>query len=68
MDENNQIIIYQSEHGDTHIEVKFTGEPFGFRNSSFANYMIQARPMLASISSISLMKANLMIIQLFRKF
>lgn len=26
MDENNQIIIYQSEHGDTHIDVKFTGE------------------------------------------
>ena len=26
MDKNNQIIIYQSEDGGTHIEVKFTGE------------------------------------------
>ena len=26
MDDNNQIIIYQSEDGETHIEVKFTGE------------------------------------------
>lgn len=26
MDENNQIIIYQSEDGETRIEVKFTGE------------------------------------------
>ena len=26
MDDNNQIIIYQSEDGQTRIEVKFTGE------------------------------------------
>lgn len=26
MDVNNQIIIYQSEDGETRIEVKFTGE------------------------------------------
>lgn len=26
MDENNQIIIYQGEDGDTRIEVKFTGD------------------------------------------
>ena len=26
MDDNNQIIIYQSEDGETRIEVKFTGE------------------------------------------
>ncbi len=26
MDENNQIILYQSEDGETRIEVKFTGE------------------------------------------
>ena len=29
MEENNQIIIYRSEDGETRIEVKFTGEiPF----------------------------------------
>jgi hypothetical protein len=26
MDENNQILIYQSEDGAIHIEVKFTGD------------------------------------------
>ena len=26
MDDHNQIIIYQSEDGETRIEVKFTGE------------------------------------------
>jgi hypothetical protein len=26
MDENNQILIYQSDDGDTHIDVKFTGD------------------------------------------
>jgi hypothetical protein len=26
MDEDNQILIYQSDDGDTHIEVKFTGD------------------------------------------
>ena len=26
MDDNNHIIIYQSEDGETRIEVKFTGE------------------------------------------
>ena len=26
MDDNNQIIIYQSEDGETRVEVKFTGE------------------------------------------
>ena len=26
MEENNQVIIYQSENGDTRIDVKFTGE------------------------------------------
>ena len=26
MDDNNHIIIYQNEDGETHIEVKFTGE------------------------------------------
>ena len=26
MDDNNQIIIYQSEDGQTRVEVKFTGE------------------------------------------
>ena len=26
MDNNNHIIIYQSKDGETHIEVKFTGE------------------------------------------
>ena len=33
MDENNQIIIYQSKDGGTRIEVKFTGERFGYRSS-----------------------------------
>lgn len=26
MDDNNQVIIYQSDDGRTHIEVKFTGD------------------------------------------
>jgi len=30
MDENNQILIYQSEDGATHIEVKFTVILFGW--------------------------------------
>lgn len=41
---DNQIIIYQSDDGETHIDVTFTDETSGFR-SSFAIYIIQAKPM-----------------------
>ena len=33
MDDNNQIIIYQSEEGETRLNVKFTDETFGFHSS-----------------------------------
>lgn len=44
MDENNNIIIYQSEDGDTRIEVKFTGESVWLSQQQMAELYQTTRP------------------------
>lgn len=44
MDENNQIIIYQSENGDTRIEVKFTGDTVWLSQQQMAELYQTTRP------------------------
>ncbi|WP_304419391.1 virulence RhuM family protein, partial [uncultured Duncaniella sp.] len=44
MDENNQIIIYQSEDGETRIEVKFTGETVWLSQQQMAELYQTTRP------------------------
>ena len=44
MDDNNQIIIYQSEDGDTRVEVKFTGETVWLSQQQMADLYQTTRP------------------------
>ena len=44
MDDNDQIIIYQSEDGETHIEVKFTGETVWLSQQQMADLYHTTRP------------------------
>lgn len=44
MDDNNQIIIYQSEDGETRIEVKFTGETVWLSQQQMAELYQTTRP------------------------
>ena len=44
MDDNNQIIIYQSEDGQTRIEVKFTGETVWLSQQQMADLYQTTRP------------------------
>jgi hypothetical protein len=44
MDSENQIIIYQGEDGDTHIEVKFTGETVWLSQQQMAELYQTTRP------------------------
>ena len=44
MDDNNQIIIYQSEDGETRIEVKFTGETVWLSQQQMADLYQTTRP------------------------
>lgn len=44
MDVNNQIIIYQSEDGETRIEVKFTGETVWLSQQQMAELYQTTRP------------------------
>lgn len=44
MDDNNQIIIYQSEDGNTRIEVKFTGETVWLSQQQMADLYQTTRP------------------------
>ena len=44
MDESNQIIIYQSEDGETRIEVKFTGETVWLSQQQMAELYQTTRP------------------------
>ena len=43
MDDNNQIIIYQSEDGQTRIEVKFTGETVWLSLQQMADHYQSSR-------------------------
>ena len=43
MDDNNQIIIYQSEDGETRIEVKFTGETVWLSQQQMADLFQSSR-------------------------
>ena len=44
MDDNNQIIIYQSEDGETRVEVKFTGETVWLSQQQMADLYQTTRP------------------------
>lgn len=44
MDDNNQIVIYQSEDGKTRIEVKFTGETVWLSQQQMADLYQTSRP------------------------
>lgn len=44
IDENNQIIIYQGEDGETHIDVKFTGETVWLSQQQMAELYQTTRP------------------------
>ncbi|MBD5255255.1 MAG: virulence RhuM family protein [Barnesiella sp.] len=44
MEDNNQIIIYQSEDGDTRVEVKFTGETVWLSQQQMADLYHTTRP------------------------
>ena len=44
MDDNNHIIIYQSEDGDTRVEVKFTGETVWLSQQQMADLYQTTRP------------------------
>ena len=44
MDDNDQIIIYQSEDGETHIEVNFTGETVWLSQQQMADLYHTTRP------------------------
>ncbi len=44
MDDNNQIIIYQGEDGETRIEVKFTGETVWLSQQQMAELYQTTRP------------------------
>ncbi len=44
MDDDNQIIIYQSEDGQTHIDVKFTGETVWLSQQQMAELYQTTRP------------------------
>lgn len=47
MEENNQIIIYQSEDGETHIEVKFTGDTVWLSQQQMAELYQSSRSNVA---------------------
>ncbi len=44
MDDNNQIIIYQGEDGETRIDVKFTGETVWLSQQQMAELYQTTRP------------------------
>ena len=43
MDDNNEIIIYQSEDGETRIDVKFTGETVWLSQQQMADLYQSSR-------------------------
>lgn len=45
MDNTNQIIIYQSENGDTRIDVKFTAIQSGYHNNRWPSFIKPPEPM-----------------------
>lgn len=48
-EDNNEIIIYQSEDGETHIDVKFTGETVWLSQQQMADLYQSSRSLFFDI-------------------